>query len=110
MILWEIETEEVPFSACVEDSEVKQIVCDQNLRPQIPETDPRLSKLIRTCWHRRPENRPSIDQIYLQIQSVTFSSAHQIDLEDDKAPGLHVFPYLGSNYKSSQRSGHRKSS
>jgi serine/threonine protein kinase len=74
IILWEIETEQVPFEG-MNELEVKNIVIDQSLRPQIPRTcDSNLAYLIRSCWQKRPEKRVNFEYIFNFLEKVQFSS------------------------------------
>lgn len=50
IILWELETGEIPFEG-LEHNEIKSKLVDERLRPQIrQETDQALATLIRRCW------------------------------------------------------------
>jgi hypothetical protein len=50
MILYELETESVPFEG-LELSEIRKKLTQESLRPGIAEnTDKRLARLIRRCW------------------------------------------------------------
>ena len=58
----------------MDESEVRNIVCDQNLRPNIgAKTNAVLASTIRSCWHRKPENRPTIDEIQMELEKAEFS-------------------------------------
>ena len=74
MILYELDTEIEPLEAHALP-DIKKIIVDKNLRPQIPadgSTDPNLASLIRQCWDRRPENRPNIGQVIEALEKVEF--------------------------------------
>jgi hypothetical protein len=61
MILWEIEHEEVPFDG-KDEQELKQLVFEESLRPLISSTtNTNLREIIRSCWHKKPERRPTIE-------------------------------------------------
>ncbi|TNV73804.1 hypothetical protein FGO68_gene3892 [Halteria grandinella] len=74
MILWELEHEEPPFHG-KSDLDIRTLVCDQSMRPTIsPKANPALQALIRSCWHKRADRRPNIEQIYQELQGVEFQS------------------------------------
>lgn len=60
MLLWEIETECIPFEGVTKD-EVKDMIVKQRLRPLIPkETQQELTTLIRRCWQDKEMFRPTM--------------------------------------------------
>eukprot|EP00347_Sterkiella_histriomuscorum_P018444 403345487 len=73
VILWELETQLVPFEG-MEISEVKNLVVDQSLRPQILQTtDQNLAYLIRCCWQKKADKRPTFEFIHNFLDKVQFS-------------------------------------
>ncbi|RHZ84019.1 hypothetical protein Glove_86g150 [Diversispora epigaea] len=64
MIMWEIETGQLPFSGCAHDVHLVMDIC-KGLRPPISDLMPKCySDLICRCWDANPSNRPSIVDIY----------------------------------------------
>lgn len=63
MILWEMLTEQVPFSG-LESAQVILKTVIQQSRPPIPENTPHnLTILIERCWSPNPIDRPPFEQI-----------------------------------------------
>lgn len=74
MILWELETEEVPFEGLSVD-EIRKKIVREKLRPFIGEkTNKELAILIRQCWQDGAQFRPSFQKIISRLARVTFSS------------------------------------
>lgn len=62
LIMWELVTEIQAFQN-IKMNDLKKII-DEDSRPKIPEDVPEeIAKLIRCCWQKDPEKRPSFDQI-----------------------------------------------
>ena len=75
MLLWEIETECVPFEGVALD-EVRDMILKQRLRPLIPkETQNELATLIRRCWQDKEMFRPSVQKVLGYLKKVTFSTS-----------------------------------
>jgi serine/threonine protein kinase len=54
MMLWEIETGQVPFEG-YDDKSIRTLIVVEKMRPKIPEkTEKNLANLIRRCWHEKP--------------------------------------------------------
>jgi hypothetical protein len=74
VLLWELETEDMPFRDLVDEKELRKIVCEENLRPSIPkETNEYLASLIRDCWKTKPDMRPNFDTICRVLERVQFN-------------------------------------
>lgn len=73
MILYELETGNVPFAE-QDDEGIRNILLEQKLRPLIPEsTDKNLSLLIRRCWQDNHLKRPDFRKILKYLDTVQFS-------------------------------------
>ena len=73
MILYELETGEVPFA----DMDIHAIKrkLKEGLRPMIPaESDKRLANLIRRCWQDNIEQRPTFSLIEDLLVKCKFSA------------------------------------
>jgi hypothetical protein len=74
IVLWEIETRQLPFSgpdyrfdASVEDAVLNGI------RPMIPdETYDDLRNLIEDCWQTKPKGRPSFTDIVPRLHTIVY--------------------------------------
>lgn len=63
IVLWEIATGLTPYQG-LEPKEIVYKVSHDNSRPAIPTgLNPYLDELIRKCWDRNPDKRPSFDEI-----------------------------------------------
>ena len=70
MILYEIFTQKEPFKD-ISQKEIKRMVVTENTRPKISEDIPdEIKTLIRTCWQKHAELRPSIKTISEILQSI----------------------------------------
>ena len=73
VLMWEIETGEVPFEG-YEEKAIWNLLVEQKMRPRIPDkTETNLAALIRKCWHENPKRRPEFREIINQLDKVTFS-------------------------------------
>ncbi|OHT01568.1 TKL family protein kinase [Tritrichomonas foetus] len=69
MILYELLTDEVPWSDTRPESMLKQVLVDQK-RPALPrDTPPALKDLIKMCWSQNPKSRPSFSEIYEMFEN-----------------------------------------
>lgn len=89
LILWELYTEEELFSQYSDVDPFYREVIVGGVRPAIPPyvpnprapantpampTLPSLADLMRRCWDPRPEVRPSISQVLVQLESIMIES------------------------------------
>lgn len=85
VILWELMTESIPWKN-LNSLQVVGIVGFMDRRLDLPvNLDPKISSIIRDCWHSKPEDRPSFQDIIQRltdiIQTVTGVNAR-------RSPGL----------------------
>lgn len=63
ILLWELETSNIPFKG-VKPDQLSDMVVNKQERPLIPSNSPvELKRFIRLCWHPNPEKRPSFQTI-----------------------------------------------
>lgn len=63
VVLWQIVARKQPFKGLT-PLQAAFSVARQGLRPQIPPSaPPAVARLIRRCWHRSPDSRPSFSQV-----------------------------------------------
>ena len=68
IILWEIASREPPYRN-VGGAQVSLDVVNNDLRPQIPKSTPEpFVKLMKKCWDRLPDKRPSFKEIIREIE------------------------------------------
>lgn len=64
IVLWEMLTEDIPFKGLT-SIQIAIKITQENARPDFPSNTPRSLKfLIRKCWDRDPNKRPTFSQIY----------------------------------------------
>jgi serine/threonine protein kinase len=84
MILWEMATEEVPFSRVAAGAgfKVRQYIWEGK-RPDIPtDLDPALTELIKQCLVENPQDRPRFDQIVNHPNVLLFPGAVESEYID----------------------------
>lgn len=64
IILWELLTQELPFSDAIPTEYETRIVKNEERPPIPPDTPKILKKLIELCWSPDPEQRPSYNKIF----------------------------------------------
>jgi serine/threonine protein kinase len=63
IVIWEVVTGECPYDG-MSQIQAALGVLNRNLRPTIPrDCPPFLSRLMKACWNRQPELRPSFPNI-----------------------------------------------
>jgi serine/threonine protein kinase len=73
VILWEIETGQVPFEG-YDDKGIKNLIVIEKMRLKIPKySETNLAKLIRRCWSENPVHRPDFKEILSMLDKVTFN-------------------------------------
>ncbi|XP_071918480.1 serine/threonine-protein kinase EDR1-like isoform X3 [Coffea arabica] len=83
VILWELMTESIPWKN-LNSLQVVGIVGFMDRRLDLPvNLDPEISSLIHDCWHSKPENRPSFQDIIQKITDLIQTGANA-----RRSPGL----------------------
>jgi len=71
VVLWEIITQQAPFSEFGDYRVFREAVCKRGVRPPIDDTMlPSLADMIQLCWHQDPHQRPGFDQIIPMFDTV----------------------------------------
>lgn len=69
IVLWEIATGKLPYNN-LEPRKIIELVVNKNIRPEMPSNiSTELIQLIEACWDRKPELRPSFDNIIKAFKS-----------------------------------------
>lgn len=82
MILYEMNENVRPFRG-LKVNDIFKAVIQNNERPEFTRATPQaMQKLIRRCWDRNPENRPSFEEIrdILASGKVAFPDTHRYDI------------------------------
>lgn len=75
-VLWEILTREEPFAEYTNFDKFKEAVVVRHERPPIPEdTIPSLKNLIKQCWDKDPNARPTFEKIITDLDAIIVESA-----------------------------------
>ncbi|CAG8822826.1 21454_t:CDS:2, partial [Racocetra persica] len=70
MIMWELTTGCRPFCDRAYDSYLALDICAKMFRPNITKDTPQCwAILMQKCWHSNPLKRPTIDEIYDEVNS-----------------------------------------
>ncbi|CAM9161671.1 unnamed protein product [Ectocarpus sp. 6 AP-2014] len=70
VVLWQIVARKQPFKGLT-PLQAAFSVAREGLRPQIPPSAPlAVARLIRRCWHRSPDSRPSFSQIRSELPEI----------------------------------------
>ena len=83
MILYEMNENQRPFKSIKDVNEIFKAVIQRNERPEFSKaTPPAMQKLIKRCWERDPELRPTFDEIFdiLASGKVAFPDTKRIDI------------------------------
>jgi len=76
VVLWEILTQQEPFSQFRALDEFRQAVCVRHERPIIPaETIESLRRLIQKCWDKDPTRRPTFRDIVSALDHIIIEAA-----------------------------------
>lgn len=76
IVLWEILTRKEPFSQYSDYDEFVTAICDEGVRPPIPEDCiPSLQKLMTECWDANPKKRPDITDVVKRIDEIVIEYA-----------------------------------
>lgn len=70
IVLWELVTGQVPYSAMTPLQAAVGVV-QKGLRPEIPPTcPPAIADLMRACWTRNPQDRPTFEALKQQVEGL----------------------------------------
>jgi len=71
MVMFEMLSGKEPWADIHDIFELKKFVCDKHKRPKVPKTAPQpLKALIKQCWLKDPNKRPSFDQILQTLRKI----------------------------------------
>jgi len=73
MVLYEMMSGLEPFPDIHDIFELKKIVCDKNKRPKLPKKkllNPALISMMKECWQRDANRRPSFTQILITLRKI----------------------------------------
>jgi len=69
IVLWELVSGQLPFAGLESTQIIAQVLMNDS-RPMIPSnTNSFMADLIKQCWDRNPDNRPSFDEIVRRFQT-----------------------------------------
>lgn len=72
---WELVTGQVPYSAMTPLQAAVGVV-QKGLRPEIPPTcPPAIAELMRACWTRNPQDRPTFEVLKQRVEALYETSA-----------------------------------
>ena len=75
IVLWELVTGQVPYNAMTPLQAAVGVV-QKGLRPEIPPTcPPAISELMRVCWTRNPQDRPTFEVLKQRVEGLYEASA-----------------------------------
>lgn len=78
IVVWEIMTGECPYDG-MSQIQAALGVLNRNLRPTIPTKAPKfLAQLMKACWNRQPELRPSFLQIVKALKDYSERKANEL--------------------------------
>jgi len=73
IILWELWTRRMPYSDCgLKPLEILFKVAKDGFRPTIPAGfPPVISALMQRCWAQNPNERPTFQQVLIELRSAS---------------------------------------
>ncbi|PKC71485.1 kinase-like protein [Rhizophagus irregularis] len=93
MVLWEISSCRKPFHNYKEELNLYLDICQGLKEEFIKGTPEGYINIYANCWQSEPESRPLIDQVHLQLQSISLKPIFEgsnnpisIDTEKEKTP------------------------
>jgi serine/threonine protein kinase len=93
MVLWEISSCRKPFHNYKEEFSLYLHICQGLKEEFIKGTPEGYINIYADCWQSEPESRPLIDQVHLQLQSISLKPIFEgsnnpisIDTEKEKTP------------------------
>jgi len=86
IVLWELFSRKEPYSELSASQIILQVV-NKGYRPEIPANcPPEWKKLIQSCWHQNPDNRPTMEEVFSMLKQITNADT---DLKrEDSFPNL----------------------
>jgi hypothetical protein len=73
IVLWEISSCRMPFSHYKEELHLYLDICQGSKEEFIKGTPIEYINIYANCWQSEPESRPLIDQVLLQLQSMSLN-------------------------------------
>ncbi len=97
VVLWELETCEVPYKEFQDGNHLMFAIGSNDIRPDIPEScSPRLCILIQQCWDKDRTKRPHIDAVVSRLCDINDETEEEVKQESGIADsGKETF---GSKY------------
>lgn len=76
MVVWEVLSRKVPWSGARNIADIHRLVVLKADRPDIPFDAPKdLARLCLACWVPEPEQRPTFEQVLLNLKTSDGNSA-----------------------------------
>lgn len=69
LVMWEIGSRKIPYEGAVPPV-IETCVKDGEREEDIEECPDGYMELIRKCWDQQPQNRPSIDEVIVEIEKI----------------------------------------
>lgn len=94
IVIWELETCQVPYGDINDTNHIMWQVGMHNARPEIPETcSSTLKSLIQDCWHKDKDERPDVDEILHRL----LVTCKHIKVTFLFEGGVKIFPYMSAS-------------
>jgi len=93
MTCYEVVSGKLPYSSDLPRHHINKLVMEGQ-RPQLPkDINTRLSSLIQKCWQTEASERPTFEEICLDLQEIKAlkTKAQEIKASETKAQGMQKF-------------------